>query len=332
MVMVVFALIAGLLAVTVLAGVLRPMWRHAPAFVIATVVVLGLGTAVLYGLVGTPAGLREAAPSPIDAPRDIDQAVAELRAALKRDPTQVEGWMLLGRTLLGQEKYAEAADAFDQAVRLAPNHAEVLVSAAQARMLAAGSGPPDATAVAWLHQALTLQPEHQRARWFLGVAQRQAGQPAEAAATWAPLLGQVDAATHASLLVQINAARQEAGQPPLADSAAAGGLRVEVALDPAVRARLPDDASVFVIARVPGGPPMPVAVEKHPLSGLPLQVQLDDADSPMPTAKLSTLPEVEVLARVSRSGNAMRQAGDVESAPVRVTLPADAPVKLLIGP
>ncbi|HVJ39037.1 MAG TPA: tetratricopeptide repeat protein [Stenotrophomonas sp.] len=330
--MVVFALIAGLLAVTVLAGVLRPMWRNAPTFVIATVVVLGLGTAVLYGLVGTPAGLRDAAPLPLETPRDIDQAVTELRAALKRDPTQVEGWMLLGRALLGQEKYTEAADAFAEAVRLQPDHAEVLVSAAQARMLAAGSGQPDATAVAWLRQALVLQPEHQRARWFLGVAQRQAGQPGEAAATWAPLLGQVDAATHASLLAQIDAARQEAGQAPLADSPAAGGLRVEVTLDPAVRARLPAEATVFVIARIPGGPPMPVAVEKHRLPELPLQVQLDDADSPMPTARLSALQEVEVLARISRSGNAMRQEGDIESAPVRVTLPADAAVKVLIGP
>lgn len=330
--MVVFALISALLVVAVLAGVLRPMWRHSPAFVIATVVVLGLGTAVLYGLVGAPAGLRDTAPAPIEAPRDIEQAVAELRAALKRDPSQVEGWMLLGRTLLGQEKYVEAADAFAQAVRLAPDHAEVLVSAAQARMLAAGTGQPDATAMAWLRQALALQPDHQRARWFLGVAQRQAGQPGEAAATWAPLLGQVDAATHASLLAQVNAARQEAGQAPLAESTAPSGLSVEVALAPDVRARLPGDATVFVIARMPGGPPMPVAVEKHLLSELPLQVHLDDTDSPMPTAKLSALQEVEVLARVSRSGNAIRQEGDVESAPVRVSLPADAPVKVLIGP
>jgi len=330
--MVVFALIAGVLVVAVLAGVLRPMWRHSPAFVVATVVLLGLGTAVLYGLVGTPAGLREASPSRIDTPRDIDEAVTDLRAALKRDPTQVEGWMLLGRALLGQEKYTEAADAFAQAVRLEPDHAEVLVSAAQARMLAAGSGKPDATAIAWLQQALTLQPEHQRARWFLGVAQRQAGEPAQAAETWAPLLSQVDAATHASLLAQINAARQEAGQPALADTAAPSpGLTVDVALAPNWRTQLPGDTTVFVIARLPNGPPMPVAVEKHQLSELPLQVQLDDSDSPMPMAKLSAVGEVEVLARISRSGNAIPQEGDIASEPVRVRLPAETPVKLTLG-
>jgi len=333
--MTLFAVIAGIIVVAVLAWVLRPLWRQSPSFVVAAIGLLGLSTAVLYGLVGTPAGLRTTTPSQVAMPRDIDEAVSELRAALKRDPSQVEGWMLLGRALLGQEKYNEAADAFAQAVRLQPDHAEVLVSAAQARMLAAGNRQADATAMAWLRQALALQPEHQRARWFLGVAQRQSGQPAEAADTWAPLLAQVDPQTRASLLEQINTARQEAGLPalpPLAEPASGQGLTVAVALDPALRERLPADTTVFVIARIPDGPPMPVAVEKHTLAELPLQVQLDDGDSPMPTAKLSALPEVEVIARLSRSGNAMRQDGDIDSAPVRVKLPATAPVQLQLQP
>ncbi len=106
-----------------------------------------------------------------------------------------------------------------------------------------------------------------------------------------------------------------------------------VSLDPAfaARVRLRGDASVFVIARVPGGPPMPVAVQKHPLQALPLRVTLSDADSPMPTQKLSQLQQVQVVARLSASGNAMRQEGDLESAPVTVNLPATAPVELVIG-
>ncbi|WP_017907873.1 c-type cytochrome biogenesis protein CcmI/CycH, partial [Xanthomonas sp. SHU 199] len=114
---------------------------------------------------------------------------------------------------------------------------------------------------------------------------------------------------------------------------ATAGLTVAVSLDPAfaARVRLRGDASVFVIARVPGGPPMPVAVQKHPLQALPLRVTLSDADSPMPTQKLSQLKQVQVIARLSASGNAMRQDGDLESAPVTVTLPATAPVELVIG-
>jgi cytochrome c-type biogenesis protein CcmH len=88
---------------------------------------------------------------------------------------------------------------------------------------------------------------------------------------------------------------------------------------------------VFVIARVPGGPPMPVAVQKHALAELPLQVTLDDADSPMPTQPLSAHPEVEVFARLSASGQANRQDGDVDSPIVRVRLPHAGPVPLVIG-
>ena len=123
------------------------------------------------------------------------------------------------------------------------------------------------------------------------------------------------------------------GQAQAQALAAASGLQVKVALDPAfaARVRLRGDASVFVIARVPGGPPMPVAAEKHSLQDLPLTLTLDDSDSPMPTQKLSALKEVELVARLSASGNAMRQEGDLESAPVRVTLPARAPVELVLG-
>ena len=64
---------------------------------------------------------------------------------------------------------------------------------------------------------------------------------------------------------------------------------------------------------------------------VPLTVTLDDADGPMPTAKLSALQEVEVIARLSESGNAIRQDGDLESKPVRVRLPATANVRLTLG-
>jgi len=334
-----FIAVASACILVALGVVLRPLWRQAPRFALACVVLLGVGTFVLYRLVGTPAALE---PQNLHAasPGNLQEAVAELRAALQRDPRQVEGWMLLGRALAGQQKFAEAAEAYGKAVQLQPDQPEVLVSAAQARMLAADGQPADATAQAWLRHALALQPEHQRARWFLGVAQRQGGQPAEAAQTWTPLLGQVDGGTRASLLTQINQARAEAQLPPLAEDVATAAatqgphaLAVAVALDPdfAARVRLRGDASVFVIARIPGGPPMPVAVQKHSLQDLPLHVTLGDGDSPMPTAKLSTLDEVELVARLSTSGEAMRQEGDLESTPVRVRLPASAPVELVIG-
>jgi cytochrome c-type biogenesis protein CcmH len=330
-----FAIAAVAIGVLVLGGALWPLWRRAPRAGGGLLLALGVCGFALYRLVGTPQAL---APQATRAPATLDVAVSRLQDELQRNPQAAEGWQLLGRALTAQGKPAEARDAFARAARLLPDDADALVEAAQSRSLADPQRRLDEPAVAMLEHALQLHPAHQRARWFLGVSQRQHGQPAQAAATWEPLLAQVEPATADSLRAQINAARSDAGQPPLqAEPAAAApagaGVTVEVALDPdfAARVRLRSDATVFVIARMPDGPPMPVAVQKHTLQELPLHITLDDADSPMPTQKLSALKEVELIARLSASGSAPRGEGDLESAPVRVTLPAKAPVKLVLG-
>lgn len=328
-----FLMAAVVLGLLVLGGALWPLWRRAPRAAGGLLVVLGVCAVALYLLVGTPQALE---PQATQAPVTLDAAVARLQDELQRNPQAAEGWQLLGRALAAQGKPEQARDAFARAARLLPDDPDALVEAAQSRSLADPQRRLDQEAVALLERALALQPSHQRARWFLGVAQRQRGQPALAAATWEPLLTQVDASTANSLRAQINAARSEAGQPPLqADTAApaSAGVNVEVSLDPdlATRVHLSGDAAVFVIARQVGGPPMPVAVQKHTLQDLPLRITLGDADSPMPTMKLSALKEVELIARLSASGNAQRGEGDLESAPVRVKLPAKDPVKLVIG-
>ena len=339
-----FAALATTATLVALGAVLWPLRRRRPWPWAAAVLVLGIGVLALYRLVGTPVALQQAEAA---APQSLDEAVARLQAELARNPNQPEGWSLLARSQAALGDPVAARESYARAVQLAPEEPSLLVDAAEARALADPQRRFDAQAVDWLRKAIALQPGHPRATWFLGVSQRQAGQDAEAAATWEPLLGSVDEATARSLRVQIDEARAAAGLAPLPataapaaatpatpDTPAAGNaLVVKVALDPefAARVRLRGDTTVFVIARVPGGPPMPVAVERHALQDLPLQVVLDDADSPMPTQKLSALQEVEVFARLSASGNANRGEGDLESAPVRVALPAAQPVELVIG-
>lgn len=328
-----FAACAALLVFGTLAWVLRPLWRTQRMPVAVAIAALSAATGLLYVLVGTPAALD---PAQREMPATMEEAIVRLEAELQRDPNQVEGLRLLGRAYLQQQQPAKARDTYARAVRLAPDDADLLAEAAEARALADPQRRFDPQAIELLQSALKVQPMHQRARWFLGIAHRQRGEHAEAARTWEPLLPIVDPATAAALRPQLDAARADAGLPPLpaAPEAAApetastnGSLQVRIKLDPQLAQRYPD-ASVFVMARVPGGPPMPVAAEKHPLSALPPSLTLDDADSPMPTQKLSSLPEVEVLARISQSGDATRQDGDVDSKPVRVKLPASEPIEL----
>jgi len=326
-----FVAIAIVLTLAVLAVLLRPLWRDARRLAAGIGAVVVIGAIALYEIVGTPAALD---PQARAAPATLEDAIVQLQAQLARDPKQVDGWRLLGQALTTQQQLPQARDAYAKAAALSPGDPDVLVEAAQSRAMATSDRRFDNQAVALLQRALQAQPQHQRARWFLGIAQRQAGDDAAAANTWEALLPQVDAKTAASLRPQIDAARAAAGLPPLPSAPAnIPGLRVQVALAPdlASRIRLRGDASVFVIARMPGGPPMPIAVEKHSVQELPFEATLDDGDSPMPTQKLSSQREVEVVARLSASGEAMPQAGDFESQPVRVKLPADKPVELTIG-
>jgi cytochrome c-type biogenesis protein CcmH len=328
-----FIIIAILLVLAVLAVLLRPLWRDARGVAIGVGVIVVASTLLLYQLIGTPQALDPAA---VKAPATLGDAITQLETELQRNPNQAEGWRLLAQAYQREEQNIKARDAYAKAAKLAPKDAGILTEAAQSRALADDKRLFDAQAVALLQRALAADPAQQRARWFLGIAQRQAGDNTAAAKTWEPLLAQVDAPTAASLRKEIDNARAAAGLTPLpAPAAPAAGqqLVVNVSLDPelAARVRLNGNAVVFVIARAVGGPPMPVAAEKHAVSELPFTANLDDSDSPMPTMKLSQMKQVELVARMSASGNAMRQDGDLESKPVRVTLPATKPVELVIG-
>ena len=100
----------------------------------------------------------------------------------------------------------------------------------------------------------------------------------------------------------------EQGQtPPEAPAAAATAgvtLKVKVDLSAAVKGQVKPDDSVFVFARAVSGPPMPLAVKRLKVSDLPSEVSLSDADAMMPQLKLSQHPQVQLVARISRAGNA----------------------------
>jgi len=352
-------LFASLLAAALVAAPLR---RHSPRSWLVVLAVVPLLSVGLYQMLGTPAALDPAAraASALDGddlhidPADFAEAIGQLRTELERNPQQPEGWALLARSLSVQGDHAGARDAYAKALELVPDEPALMVEVALASAQAHPQNLFEDEALAHLERAARLQPTNQRARWFVGVAQRQRGMDAEAAATWEALLPDLDPSTAASLRTQIAEAREAAGlpaaasdpndaapgtgaaspvaaQPDAGSDPAAGGLRVRISLAPGVAERLGGKGTVFVMARAPDGPPMPVAAERHDVSALPLEIVLDDADSPMPTQVLSQLDEALVSARVSASGGVERSAGDVESAPVRVSLPTDAVVELVIG-
>ena len=91
-----------------------------------------------------------------------------------------------------------------------------------------------------------------------------------------------------------------------------------VTLAPGLAAQAAPGDTVFVFARAVGGGRMPLAVQRAKVGDLPLSFKLDDSMAMTPTATLSGAQQVIVGARISKSGNAIPQAGDLagEAPPV----------------
>jgi cytochrome c-type biogenesis protein CcmH len=105
---------------------------------------------------------------------------------------------------------------------------------------------------------------------------------------------------------------------PAADTAAAS-LTVTVSLSPALAKKAAPNDVVFIFARAAQGPRMPLAIVRKQVKDLPATVVLDDSNGMSTDMKLSSAPEVIVVARVSKSGMANAQNGDLEgmSAPLK---------------
>ena len=319
-------LLAGLVAALMAALVLWPLRRHGRRGFAVGVLALGVAGACLYLLVGDP---RAAQVQPAPSVATLRDGVQALQDALKRDPQRADGWALLGRSQAELGNAVAAAEAFARAAALAPDDPGVLVEAAQARAQADPGKRFDDTAIGWLQQARTLAPDAERASWLLGIALRQRGRNAEAADVWSGLLPRLEPGAAQALQAQIAIAREAAGQAPDAPAVAPPALlQVRVQLPALQGSEWPASTQVFVLARAVGGPPMPVAARKLPLADFPATVGLGDGDSPMPTAPLSAHREVEVLARISRSGSANRSEDDLQSTPVKVSLPHEGVVEL----
>jgi cytochrome c-type biogenesis protein CcmH len=336
-----FYLVAAAMIATALALLLWPLVRHgrregrsAGIFALALLVafVLPLGAGGLYLLVGTPVALNGVAAPPT---MDIDQAVAELRDHLKQQPNDLQGWLLLAQTEAAMHQNAQARDAYGQALRLDPGNGAAMVGWAEADSMARDDHRIEGRAAQLLEQAVQADPANQRGLWLLGISQFQHDDYAAAAATWRRLQPLLDPESNVARAVteQIAVAEARAGGKS-AQPAAAGTegprLTVQVELDPSLRAGLKPGAALFVYARAEQGPPMPLAVARLDASQLPATVTLTDAMAMAPQLKLSSAARVFVGARISASGQAIAQAGDLEGDAGVVEVDHAGPIRIII--
>jgi cytochrome c-type biogenesis protein CcmH len=242
----------------------------------------------------------------------MEDIVSTLAERLERQPDDVDGWMMLGRSYQALEEYDQAIAAFEQAFELEQGkNPETMVALAIALMEQQGGQMSD-RATRLFENALAVDPNNANALFYSGGGAAQRGDTALAAERWEILLG-MDAPPEIRELLQRKINEWRGLPPPSSEVAAgpSGGLvTINLSLSDLARAAMPPDATVYVIARDPAQPSPPVAVVPRRLSELPVTVTLGDENSMMQGRPLSGLTQIELVARVSMSGSPAAQSGD----------------------
>lgn len=287
----------------------------------------------LYMHLGNPAAITQPARAPAEAAghaaggvtaEQIQGMIQTLAARLEQNPNDAEGWAMLARSYTATGRYQDAAKAYGRLNELVPNNPEILSDYADVLAMAQGrrlAGAP----VNLIQQALKANPNHAKSLALAGSASFEAKEYPQAVAYWDRLLAllQPGSESHRSVAAGIEEAKALAGgaSPQAAQAAAAGGAAAaapaakvsgKVTLSPDLKGKVNPGDTLFIFARPAQGTKMPIAIARLDAGALPASFTLDDSSAMNPSMKLSGFQDVVVGARVSKSGNAIPQSGDLE--------------------
>ncbi len=288
-------------------------------------VALPLGSMGMYMWVGQPEALNPLAlktPDQVD-PKDLTKMAQTLAEKLQDKPDNLQGWVMLGRTYRTLENFDAALRAYDSALKLSDDddlkleRIEVIAMQRQGQF----EGEP------WnvIREVLQRDPQHFGALLTAGSASYAEGKFADALKYWEQARKPLDANNPdlEGLESAIATVRERLGMPPAkVTPAATSGRNVtgQVSLSASLKSKASPNDVVFIYATPANGDRMPLAIFKTTVSQLPFNFTLDDSTAMAPDRKLSAAGEVMVKVRVTKSGNAMPQSGDLSGSlgPVKV--------------
>lgn len=312
--------------------------------VLAGVMYLSLGQPAAFN----PVNLAAEVPSAPPSGADIAGMVRTLEQKLEDSPDNVEGWYMLGKSYTVLKQFDKAAAVFQKLRELVGDEPDLLVRQADALAMARNgvlAGEPERLVL----QALETDPDNAVALWLAGIAAQRRGDVQTALRYWqrAEPLFVDDPNSRGELQAMIARARQDLGeggelsQPAersvgqasvtQAVQSGQGSVKLAVALDDSLLDRVSDQDTLFIFARAVGGPPMPLAVVRKHAGELPLTITLDDSMAMVPEMKLSNHKVVEIIAKVSKSGDAKTRSGDLIGQVSQVTPGNDQRVNVVIS-
>jgi len=308
-----------------------------PAVWTAVVLAVALPISAMgfYMWVGEPEALNPMAlksPDQVDQ-KDLAKLAETLADKLQSQPENLQGWVMLGRTYRTLENFDASIKAYDAALKLSADDDLQLERIEVIAMQRQGNFDGEPWRV--IRDILQKDPQHYGALLSAGSASYAERKYADALKYWEQARKPLEA-NHPDLPGLENAiatVRETMGLPAKAAStgsstssgsaAASSALNVsgQISLSAALKAKASPNDAVFVYATPANGDRMPLAIMKTTVSQLPLNFTLDDSTAMTPDRKLSAAGEVFIKVRVSKSGNAMPQSGDLtggSEGPVKV--------------
>lgn len=314
---------------------------------LALVFALPAGGLWFYKTVGTPAGIDVVGTPQIAGQADphsmgggeMEAMIAGLRERLAANPDDLDGWMLLARSLLSTQQHEAAAEALENALRLAPENPIVMIELAESWIFLTPDGRIPDRSMDLLERALEVQPDAQKGLWLLGMGHAQRGDDAFAVSYWQSLMEQLEPGSNVAATVQrqIDEAQSRLGMTPDTPPAAVAatdtaetpatdgdgwtGTRLVITAADGARDALEQGAVLYVVVRSAGpamGPPLGVRRITNP--AFPLEITVTDNDSMMKERLISSESDVQFQVRVSLTGSPVAQAGDWQSASQTVAL------------
>ncbi len=332
-------------------------------------VIIGIPVAaiVLYSLLGNSQwnNVQENNREVVSAPpqnqsqsaASLDTLIVRLEQSLMENPDNADGWALAGRTYMSLSQFDKAEQAYERLNQLVNDDPSVLTAWADASLMVNGNVYTDEIAER-IQRALSLDPQQGNALWIAGIGLMSIGENEAALDNLNGLLPLIENDVEAtrqvnSIIGQIRSSQDsltassttegggtkdvstEKESTPVETSeivpvTSSGVIYVSVTLDAGLKNRLSGSETVFVFAKAPKGPPFPLAVSRLTVNELPVKLQLDDTMSMMPGKNISSVDQVVVTARVSKSGNPLPQSGDFTSDPVATATDGSPSVVLSI--
>ena len=243
-------------------------------------------------------------------PEQIAGMVGKLAQRLADNPDDAEGWLMLARSYRSMGQPEKAADAYSKAGAVVFESPDVLTDYADLLAMLNG-GSLNGKPMELINKALHLDPDHVVALWLAGTAAFNSKEFSNAVIFWERALKTLEPDSEDAKMLSegVAEAKKRAGFKADPKKSVSG----QVALSPALGASASPGDTVFIFARATDGSRMPIAISRIRVSDLPFDFVLDDSSAMSGENTLSKQAKVFVLARVSKTGNAVPQAGDLES-------------------